>query len=223
VVRILLVEDDALLGDGIKAGLTLQGEVVDWVEDGILAELALKNDVYDAVVLDLALPRLNGLDLLRQIRKTGNKLPVVVITAQDAVSQRISGLDAGADDYLVKPFAIDELAARLRAVTRRRHGHASLVLSYAGIELESAAHTVRYKGKEVSLSAKEFTLLQKLMERGGRVLSRAQLDQACYGGDQEPDSNAVEVYIYNLRQKLDKGIIKTIRGAGYLLVEVAHE
>lgn len=218
-MRILLVEDDPILGDGVQVGLGQLHYVVDWVTDGVQAELALKNAVYEALVLDLGLPRLSGLHVLKNIREKSSNLPVIIVTAKDAIEDRITGLDAGADDYLVKPFAIDELAARLRAINRRRGGRATSCLQFADIVLDPAAHSVTFQNTPVSLSSKEFAILRRLLESQGHVLSKSQLEEACYGWDQEPESNAIEVYIHNLRQKLSKTVIKTVRGVGYVLVD----
>ena len=214
-MRILLVEDDELIGDGIATGLRDEGNAVDWVQDGDAALAALGTHEYAAVVLDLGLPRRNGLEVLRRMRAGGDRTPVVVLTARASVTERITGLDAGADDYLGKPFSIDELTARLRAVARRSSGRASPVLKSGSIELDPAAHAVAVSGQPVALSAREFTLMQLLMENAGRVLPRERLEQALYGWNEEVESNAVEVHIHHLRRKLGKESIVTVRGAGY--------
>lgn len=214
-MRILLVEDDELIGDGIATGLRDDGHALDWVQDGDAALAALGTHEYAAVVLDLGLPRRNGLEVLRRMRAGGDRTPVIVLTARASVTERITGLDAGADDYLGKPFSIDELTARLRAVARRSSGRASPVLKSGSIELDPAAHAVAVSGQPVALSAREFTLMQLLMENAGRVLPRERLEQALYGWNEEVESNAVEVHIHHLRRKLGKESIVTVRGAGY--------
>lgn len=214
-MRILLVEDDELIGDGIATGLRDEGNAVDWVLDGDAALAALATHEYAAVVLDIGLPRRNGLEVLRRMRAGGDGTPVVVLTARAAVAERVAGLDAGADDYLGKPFSLDELTARLRALARRASGRASPVLKSGDIELDPAAHAVTVSGQPVALSAREFTLMQLLMENAGRVLPRERLEQALYGWNEEVESNAVEVHIHHLRRKLGKESIVTVRGAGY--------
>ncbi len=214
-MRILLVEDDELIGDGVATGLRDEGHAVDWVQEGDAAVAALSTHEYAAVVLDLGLPGRNGLEVLRRMRAGGDRTPVVVLTARAAVAERVAGLDAGADDYLGKPFSLDELAARLRAVARRSAGRASPVLRSGRIELDPAAHAVTVAGMPVLLSAREFTLLQLLMENAGRVLPRERLEQALYGWNEEVESNAVEVHIHHLRRKVGKEAIVTVRGAGY--------
>jgi two-component system OmpR family response regulator/two-component system response regulator QseB len=216
-MRILLVEDDALLGDGLRAGLRQQGFLVDWVRDGDAAERELKAQSYAAAVLDLGLPRKAGLDVLASVRGAGVTLPVLVLTARDAVSDRVRGLDAGADDYVVKPVDIHELAARLRALVRRAHGQPLERLAAQDVQLDPAARTV-YKGQvPVALSTREFDLLHALLLNTGRVLSREQLEQRLYSWGREVDSNAIEVHIHHLRRKLGPGLIQTVRGVGYLL------
>jgi DNA-binding response OmpR family regulator len=214
-MRILLVEDDELIGDGIATGLRDEGNAVDWVQDGDAALAALATHEYAAVVLDIGLPRRNGLEVLRRMRAGGDGTPVVVLTARAAVAERVAGLDAGADDYLGKPFSLDELTARLRALARRASGRASPVLKSGNIELDPAAHAVTVSGQPVALSAREFTLMQLLMENAGRVLPRERLEQALYGWNEEVESNAVEVHVHHLRRKLGKESIVTVRGAGY--------
>ncbi|MCU0976118.1 MAG: response regulator transcription factor [Steroidobacteraceae bacterium] len=214
-MRILLVEDDELIGDGIATGLRDEGHAVDWVQDGDAALAALGTHEYAAVVLDLGLPGRNGLEVLRRMRAGGNRTPVMILTARAAVDERVAGLDAGADDYLAKPFALDELGARLRAIARRAAGRAAPVLASGRIELDPAAHAVTVAGKAVTLSAREFSLMQLLMENAGRVLPRERLEQALYGWNEEVESNAVEVHIHHLRRKLGKESIVTVRGVGY--------
>jgi DNA-binding response OmpR family regulator len=216
-MRILIVEDDSLLGDGIQAGLRQAGFAADWVRDGLAADAALAAERFAAVVLDLGLPRLSGLELLRRLRAAGNAVPVLILTARDAVADRVAGLDAGGDDYVVKPFDLDELAARLRALVRRAHGQAAATLRVGELELDPAAHAARFAGRPVELSAREFAVLQALTLNAGRVLSREQLEQALYGWGEEVESNAIEVHIHHLRRKLRAELIRTVRGVGYTL------
>jgi DNA-binding response OmpR family regulator len=214
-MRILLVEDDTLLGDGVRAGLAQDGYAVDWVQDGKAALTALEAERYDLVLLDLGLPRLTGLEVLRALRGRGNAVPVLILTARDRVADRVAGLDAGADDYLVKPFDLEELAARIRALTRRQGGRAEPVIRHGDIVLDPAAHSVTRAGKPVELSPREFAVLSELLHNAGTVLSKARLEQSLYGWDQEVESNAVEVHVHHLRRKLGSGLIKTLRGIGY--------
>jgi len=216
-MRILVVEDDSLLGDGIQAGLRQAGYSADWVRDGAAADTALAVEEYAAVVLDLGLPRVSGLELLRKLRAAGNAVPVLILTARDAVPDRVAGLDAGADDYMVKPFDLDELAARLRALVRRSHGQTAAVLNVGDLELDPAAHAARFKGQSVELSAREFAVLQALALNAGRVLSRERLEQSLYGWGEEVESNAIEVHIHHLRRKLAPDLIRTVRGVGYTM------
>jgi DNA-binding response OmpR family regulator len=216
-MRILLVEDDALLGDGTKAGLAQAGFAVDWVKDGVAAELALGGADYAAVVLDLGLPRLSGLELLRRARASGAKVPVLVLTARDAVEDRVKGLDSGADDYLVKPFDLDELAARLRALVRRAGGEAAPTLRLGELELDPAARRARFRGAPVELAAREFALLHAFMLNAGRVMSREQLAERLYAWGEELESNAIDVHVHHLRRKLAPETIRTVRGVGYLM------
>ena len=216
-MRILLAEDDAMLGDGLRAGLRQRGFHVDWVRSGDAAERELRAQPYAAAVLDLGLPGMDGMAVLASVRRAGIALPVLVLTAWDAVPDRIRGLDAGADDYVVKPVDLDELAARLRALVRRSHGQPQERLAVQDIELAPAARTVHKAGAPVALSTREFDLLHTLMLNAGRVLTRDQLEQHLYSWGQEVDSNAVEVHIHNLRRKLGAALIQTVRGVGYLL------
>jgi two-component system OmpR family response regulator/two-component system response regulator QseB len=216
-MRILVVENDSLLGDAIQAGLTEMGDAVDWVRDGVAAEQALDTAPYAAMVLDLGLPRRTGLEVLQRLRARGGRLPVLILTARDTVEDRIRGLDAGADDYLIKPFDLGELAARLRALTRRAGGQADPVLRVAGVELDPAAHTVTFHGQPVELSAREFALLHALMRNAGRVMTRAQLEEQLYPWGEEVESNAVEVHVHRLRRKLAADLVQTMRGVGYLM------
>lgn len=218
-MRILLVEDDSLLGDGLRVGLAQEGYSVDWVKDGRAAQLALEAEPYALVVLDLGLPRLSGLEVLQWLRRGGNDLPVLILTARDAVADRVQGLDSGADDYLVKPFDLDELAARIRALLRRRGGRASPLLQHGELVLDPAAHTVTRAGKAVDISPREFALLQELLQNAGRVLSREQLEHSLYGWNEEVESNAVEVHVHHLRKKLGAELIRTVRGVGYLVAK----
>lgn len=216
-MRILLAEDDVLLGDGLRAGLRQAGFHVDWVRDGQAAERELRAQPYAAAVLDLGLPLMDGIDVLASVRRAGVTLPVLVLTARDAVPDRIKGLDTGADDYVVKPVDLDELAARLRALVRRAAGQPQEQLQAAGLSLDPAARTVLRDGEPVTLSTREFDLLQALMLNAGRVLSREQLEQHLYSWGREVESNAVEVHIHHLRKKLGAERIQTVRGVGYLL------
>ncbi|HEX9180892.1 MAG TPA: response regulator [Burkholderiales bacterium] len=214
-MRILLVEDDALLGDGVRAGVVQDGYAVDWVQDGKSALAALDAERYDLVLLDLALPRMSGLEVLATLRARGNGVPVLILTARDQVADRVAGLDAGADDYLVKPFDLEELGARLRALTRRQTGRAEPMIHHGDIVLDPAGHTVTLGGRPVELSPREFGVLRELLQNAGTVLSKARLEQSLYGWDQEVESNAVEVHIHHLRRKLGAKLIKTLRGIGY--------
>ena len=220
-MRILLAEDDTLLGDGLRAGLRQRGFLVDWVRDGEAAERELRAEPYAAAVLDLGLPLRDGLEVLTAVRRAGVTLPVLVLTARDAVPDRIRGLDVGADDYVVKPVDLDELAARLRALVRRAHGQPQETLSAQGVTLDPAGRTVTQGGAPVALSGREFDLLHALMLNAGRVLSREQLEQHLYSWGQEVDSNAVEVHVHHLRRKLGAGLVQTVRGVGYLLLRDA--
>lgn len=214
-MRVLLVEDDSMIGEAVCKGLRQEGFAVDWVKDGQSAELALDNGVYDLLLLDLGLPKKGGLEVLASQRRRGSAIPVLVLTARDSVADRVKGLDTGADDYLVKPFDLDELAARIRALLRRNAGRASPIIELNGISIHPATHEVFVDGKPVDLSGREFALLQALVERPGAVLSRAQLFESLYGWDQEVESNTIEVYIHGLRKKLGQKFIRNVRGVGY--------
>jgi two-component system OmpR family response regulator/two-component system response regulator QseB len=216
-MRILLAEDDPQLGDGLMVGLRQAGHAVDWVRDGFAADLALKSEPFDLLVLDLGLPRTSGLEVLRQLRARGQTLPVLVLTARDATGDKVAGLDAGADDYLVKPVDLDELSARIRALARRVAGHAKPLLRVGELEIDPAAREVRMAESPVELSMREFSLLLTLAENAGRVMTRAQLESSLYGWRDEPDSNALEVHIHHLRKKLGADCIKTLRGVGYVM------
>ncbi|HJV87596.1 MAG TPA: response regulator [Noviherbaspirillum sp.] len=216
-MRLLLVEDDPLLGDGIESGLKQSGFTVDWAKDGHAAQLALDTTEYELVVLDIGLPRVSGLELLQRLRKKGSDLPVLLLTARDTVRDRVTGLDAGADDYLVKPFDLSELVARIRALLRRAHGRSASVIRYADMELSPDTLCVTRNGEQIALSARECAILTDLLEHRGTALSRARLEESLYGWNEEVESNAVEVHIHNLRKKLGNELIKTIRGVGYLI------
>lgn len=216
-MRLLLVEDDGLLGDGIRAGLGQDGYAVDWVRDGEAADLALKSEHFDIVVLDITLPKLSGIDVLKRLRQRRNAIPVLLLTARDTVADRVLGLDSGADDYLTKPFDLDELNARLRALLRRSSGRATPQLVIGDVALDPAAHRVTLAGQEVELSHREFALLQVLMENGGRVLPRSRLEETLYGWEEAAESNTLEVHIHHLRKKLGSSLIRTVRGVGYMI------
>lgn len=216
-MRILLVEDDAMIGESVRVGLRRDSFTVDWVRDGRAAELALANGVYDLMLLDLGLPKKDGLEVLKSLRRQGNRTPVLILTARDSVSDRITGLDSGADDYLVKPFDLDELAARIRALLRRQAGRADTVIQCGEFALNTATRETTLGGKPLTLSARELAVLEALLERPGAVLSREQLEEKLYGWNEEVESNAIEVYIHGLRKKLGADFIKTIRGVGYMV------
>lgn len=222
-MRLLLVEDDPPLGDAMQTGLKQAGFSVDWVQDGTAAELALKTGTYAGIVLDLGLPRLQGLELLKRLRAAGGKQPVLIATARDAIEDRVRGLDAGADDYLIKPFDLNELAARMRALLRRAGGEAAPILTVGELALDPGAREICYQGKAVELSQREFTLLHELMLNAGRVLSREQLQERLYAWGDEIESNAIEVHIHHLRRKLAAGLIRTVRGVGYLMPRAGTE
>ncbi len=217
-MRILLAEDDPLLGDALQTGLRELGFQVDWVRDGEAAQRELRAQVYSAAVLDLGLPLLDGTEVLAQIRRARSAVPVLVLTARDAVPERIRALDLGADDYVIKPVDLDELAARLRALVRRGHGQPQACLELRGVSLDPAARMARRGGTIVALAAREFDLLHALMLNAGRVLSREQLEQHLYSWGQEVESNAIEVHIHHLRRKLGPELIRTVRGVGYVLM-----
>ena len=218
IVRILLVEDDPLLGDGLRAGLRQHGFQVDWVRDGAAAARELRAEPYAAAVLDLGLPGKDGLDVLSEVRQAGISLPVLVLTARDAIAERVRGLDVGADDYVLKPVDLNELAARLRALVRRAHGQPLERLTAQDVVLDAAARSVTRAGEPVVLSTREFDLLHALMLNAGRVLSREQLEQRLYSWGREVESNAVEVHVHHLRRKLGAALIQTVRGVGYMLL-----
>ncbi len=218
-MRILLVEDDPMIGKTLCSALQQDGHAVDWVKDGQSGRLALDTSegAYSLVLLDLGLPRKSGLELLKEVRRTGNKVRVLIVTARDAVADRVAGLDAGADDYLVKPFSLEELAARMRALMRRDVARGDSVLRSGDIALDPATRTVTRDGKPVDVSPREFAVLAALLERPGTALSKAQLEERLYGWGDEVESNAIEVHVHNLRKKLGADAIRTIRGVGYVI------
>ena len=216
-MRILLIEDDALIGDGLRAGLAQLGFTVDWFQDGATGLAALASAPYDAVVLDLGLPKRDGLDVLAQWRAHGRDEPVLILTARDTLDDRLQGLHGGADDYLCKPFALAEVAARLHALIRRRHGRVTPVLRHGAIELDPATRSVTLAGQPVELTGRETALLELFMNAKGRVLPRALIEEKLYGWGDEVGSNTIEVYIHHLRRKLGSGAIRTLRGVGYAL------
>ncbi|MCA0244913.1 MAG: response regulator transcription factor [Proteobacteria bacterium] len=214
-MRVLLVEDDPMIGESLREALRRQGMAADWVRDGRAADAALAGERFDAVLLDLGLPQRSGVQVLQSLRARGDATPVIVLTARDALADKVASLDAGADDYLVKPFELDELLARLRAVGRRHAGRAQTALQVADLQLDPATREVSRGGRPVLLSAREFALLQALMERPGAILSRAQLEDRLYGWGEEVESNAVSVYVHQLRRKLGDDLLHTVRGVGY--------
>lgn len=216
-MRLLLAEDDPVLSSGLQSALGQAGYRVDHFSDGVSAQQALDLESYDIVVLDLGLPGRDGNNILQALRQRGDTLPILVLTARDGIDDRVRSLDLGADDYLVKPFDLDELLARLRALRRRYGGRADLVIQYRGLVLDPQTHRVTLEGEEVKLSTREFTLLETMLENAGRVLSRERLEQALYGWNDGVESNALEVHIHNLRRKLGKSFIRNVRGVGYLM------
>lgn len=216
-MRLLLVEDDELLGDAVKTGLSQFGYIVDWLKDGESAKAAIKTENFELIILDLGLPKLSGLHLLQSIRREGNVIPVIILTARESIENKVKGLDSGADDYIIKPFDLDELSARVRALIRRSQGRADTLLQYRNITLDPAAHQVTVDNEVINVPRREFSLLQKLLENKGHVLSRENLMQSIYGWDEYVDSNALEVHIHNLRKKLNANYIRTIRGIGYMI------
>jgi two-component system response regulator QseB len=217
ILRLLLIEDDAMIRDSVCKGLRQDGFIVDWVMDGDAGELALASGVYDLLLLDLGIPRKDGISVLMNLRKKGNRIPVLILTARDALADRVKGLNAGADDYLVKPFDLEELAARIHALMRRQAGRAEPVIKYGDLILNPTTHEVFRAGKLLSVSAREFTLLQTFLDRPGAVLSVPQLEEKMYGWAEEVGSNTVEVYIHSLRKKLGADFIKNVRGVGYII------
>jgi len=216
-MRLLLVEDDAMIGEAVLDVLRAEHYAVDWVRDGVMADAALRSETYDLVLLDLGLPKRDGVDVLRSLRARRQKVPVLVATARDAVGDRVAGLDAGADDYVVKPFDTDELLARIRALIRRSAGHAEPVFSHKGVALNPATREASVHGEAVSLSAREWAVLEPMLLRPGAVFSRAQLEEKLYGWKEDIASNAVEVYVHGLRKKLGAELIQTVRGLGYVV------
>ncbi|WP_024679577.1 response regulator [Pseudomonas syringae] len=216
-MRLLLVEDDRAIGQGIRVALNTEGYTLDWLEDGLSALHALRSEPFDLLLLDLGLPRMDGFDLLRQLRAEELALPVLILTARDGTADRIAGLDAGADDYLIKPFDVDELKARVRALLRRSQGRAQPLLEHAGIGLDPASQQVSFQGSEVLMTPMEYQLLHQLMIRPGKVVTRERLSNTLYGWQDKVESNTLEVLIHNLRKKLSTELIRTVRGVGYLL------
>ncbi len=216
-MRILLVEDDPQLGDGIRTGLHQAGYIIDWLQDGLSALHSLEVENFDMVVLDLGLPRMDGISVLKKIRTSGNDVPVLILTARDTVADRVKGLDSGADDYLLKPFDLDELCARVRALSRRHSGRASSLIKHLDITLDPIGRSLRKNGKNITLSTREFNILQIFLENIGRVLSRERIEESLFGWDDSLESNATEVHIHHLRKKLGKELIVTIRGVGYMI------
>lgn len=216
-MRILLVEDDVQLGEALKTGLIQFGYAVDWLTDGLSAEQALRAENFDMMILDLGLPRLSGIELLRKARGEGNTIPVLILTARETIEDRVKGLDSGADDYMSKPFELDELRARVRALQRRSTSRAIPEIAYGDIKLDPSSHTVTKEDEPINITRREFALLEKLLENPGRVLSRDQLTQSLYSWDEDVDSNALEVHIHNLRKKFGTDFIRTIRGVGYMV------
>lgn len=216
-MRVLLVEDDPMIAEGVRKALRADGWAVDWVQDGAAAILAADGEPYDLMLLDLGLPQRDGLDVLKTVRAKKHALPVLIVTARDAVADRVKGLDAGADDYLVKPFDLDELGARMRALVRRQAGRTETVIRHRGLTLDPAAREVTLDGVPVALSAREYGLLEALLARPGAVLSKSQLEEKIYGWGEEIGSNTVEVYIHSLRKKLGAELIRTVRGLGYMM------
>ena len=221
-MRILLVEDDAMIGESVVSGLAGEGHAVDWVRDGVAAETAVATTPYALVLLDLGLPKRSGLEVLKTLRARKLDLPVLVMTARDTVRDRVAGLDAGADDYLIKPFDLDELTARVRALLRRASGRAEPLVERGALVLNPATHEVRWHGEALDISGREFALLAALAERPGAVISRAQLEEKLYGWNESIGSNAVEVHIHNLRRKLGDDAIRTVRGLGYRMSDPAE-
>ena len=216
-MRLLLVEDDTMIGETVLDVLRAERFAVDWVRDGEMADQALRSERYDLVLLDLGLPRRDGLDVLRALRARKDTVPVLIVTARDALDQRVAGLDAGADDYVLKPYELDELLARIRALIRRSNGRADPVVRYQDLELNPVTHEATKGGQPLTLSAREWAVLEALMSRPGVVLSRAQLEEKLYSWKDDISSNAVEVYIHGLRKKLGPSIIQNVRGLGYLM------
>ncbi len=220
-MRILLIEDDRMIGESVEESLRAEQYAVDRVRDGISATLALQIDVYDVVLLDLGLPKKSGLDVLRDYRQQRGKTPVLILTARDAPAERVLGLDVGADDYLVKPFDLDELLARIRALIRRSTGRPQSAITCRGLVLNPIKHIASLHGTPLQLSAREFALLQALIDPPGQVVSKSRLEDTLYGWSEEIESNTVEVYIHHLRKKLGSDFIKNVRGVGYIVLDQA--
>jgi two-component system response regulator QseB len=216
-MRLLLVEDDAMIGESVRKGLRQDGFTVDWVRDGRAGEGALETHEHALLLLDLGLPKKEGLEVLKTLRQKGNGIPVLIITARDAIADRVAGLNAGADDYLVKPFDLEELSARIRALLRRQSGRAEAVIRHGGLVLNPATHEAALGDQPLALSAREFALLEALLDRPGAVLSVAQLQEKIYGWNDEVGSNTIEVYIHSLRKKLGASFIRNVRGVGYMI------
>ena len=216
-MRLLLVEDDEHLGRAMLTGLAQQGYAVDWLQDGIAAEHAVRSNDYEAVLLDLGLPRQDGLTVLRNLRRAGFAAPILIITARDEIPDRVNGLDSGADDFIVKPFDLNELGARLRAAHRRAGGRPQPVVTHGNLVLDPAARKVTLGGRPVALTAREFGLLLHLLEHVGHVRTRSQLQESAYNWEDEIESNAIEVHVHNLRRKLAKDLIRTVHGQGYVI------
>jgi two-component system, OmpR family, response regulator QseB len=216
-MRLLLVEDDEILGDGLVEGLKMEGYAVDWLTNGKLADEALKMNYYELIVLDLNLPDMDGLAILRELRARKDETPVLVLTARDTVPDRVEGLDSGADDFVIKPFDLDEVCARLRALARRNEGRSTPTIEHQGIVLDPASHQVTFNDENIELSQKEFEILSFLMSNIGRVVSRSRLEESLYSWSSDIESNTVEVHIHYLRKKLDPAIIRTVRGVGYII------
>lgn len=216
-MRVLLIEDDRMLGEGLALALRDAGMSVDWVQDGLEAETALETGGHAIALLDVNLPGKSGFAILKEQRRRGLKTPILVLTARDGTADRVEGLDLGADDYLVKPFAVPELLARIRALLRRQSGHAVSVIGTSRVTLDLATHEARFEGADVILPAREFALMQALLERPGMVLSRSQLEERIYGWGEEVESNAVEALIYSIRKKMGKDVIRNLRGAGWMI------
>ncbi|MDN5680836.1 MAG: response regulator [Ewingella sp.] len=222
-MRILLIEDDNMIGDGIKAGLGKLGFTLDWFTDGKMGKAALDSAPYDAVILDLSLPGLDGMQLLREWRREGKDTPVLILTARDALEQRVSGLQAGADDYLCKPFALVEVAARLQALIRRRHGQITPIVTHGSLQFDPASRSATLNGEVVVLTQREITVMELFLNNKGRVLPRPLIQEKLYSWDDEVSSNAVEVHIHHLRKKLGNGFIRTVHGVGYTLGDATEE
>jgi DNA-binding response OmpR family regulator len=219
-MRVLLVEDDEMIAQGLQTALRQAAFAVDWMRDGKSAGSALQTSTFDLVLLDLGLPHRDGIDVLRELRKRGNATPVIILTARDEIQHRIAGLDAGADDYIVKPFDLDEVTARMRSVLRRAAGRGDPGIQHGDLRLDPITHRVEREGVPVPLSSHEYAVLEALLQRPGAVLSRTQLEDRLYGWDEQIGSNAVEVYVHGLRRKLGSEVIRTLRGVGYFVPKI---